>query len=345
MSETKEVTTKAGKATIRDMILRNRAAFAEVIPNHVSVDRLLRVTSAAIMRSPDLMECTSESLMQSVMEAAQLGLEPTGRWGGAHLVAFNVKVKERGKPDRWEKRATVIYDYRGLAQVARRSGEIATLAAEVVRENDRFDYSLGFSPDLRHVPALDDRGKPICAWAAATLKDGSRYLKIMSVADVESIRQRSKAKDFGPWVTDWEAMASKTVLKKLLNLLPFSVELADALAADDRNNPVEVAVRTARSGVAALSRLSGEPQAAIAESPEDAPTAEPEFSQPGDEDDAAHRIELAEVLLARMAELNAGQRTALLRAAGATTLPHGWTVAEVAELPASVLAAALKASA
>ena len=103
--------------------------------------------------------------------------------------------------------------------------------------------------------------------------------------------------------------------------------------------------REPRSGVAALSRLAGDIQPAIAESPEDAPTAEPEFSQPGDEDDEAHRIELAAAMLAGMAELNAGQRTAALRAAGATTLPSGWTIAEVAELPASVLAAALKASA
>jgi len=335
MSDDTKITTTTPADTIGALIERAKPEFAKVLPQHLTADRLARVTLSCIRRTPKLLKCSQASLMQSIMQAAQLGLEPTGSFGGAHLVPYGTE-------------ATLIIDYRGLVDIARRTGQIQSIEAHAVMDADHFECEFGLSPKLVHRPLWDgDRGKLRLVYAIAMLKDGGQQVEVMSKGDVDAIRKRSKASGSGPWVTDYERMALKTVLRRLCQLLPRSVEMADALRIDAETDGIDLAaqVRQPRSGVAALSRLSGEARPSLPESLEESP-AEHEQQEAGvTEDDEAHRIELAEVLLAGMAELNAGQRTALLRAAGATTLPHGWTVAEVAELPASVLAAALKASA
>jgi recombinational DNA repair protein RecT len=124
-----------------------------------------------------------------------------------------------------------------LIDLARRSGQISMIYAYPVREQDRFEWKLGLNPDIIHEPAADvvpDRqGKDIThVYAVGKLVDGGTQFIVMTRHEVEAVRARSKAKNNGPWVTDWEAMALKTAIKRLVKYLPMSIELADALAAD-----------------------------------------------------------------------------------------------------------------
>jgi hypothetical protein len=73
----------------------------------------------------------------------------------------------------------------------------------------------------------------IAYYAAASFTTGGSGFVVLSPDDVEAIRARSRAKDAGPWTTDYDAMAKKTCIRQLFKLLPKSTELARALAHDE----------------------------------------------------------------------------------------------------------------
>jgi recombination protein RecT len=126
----------------------------------------------------------------------------------------------------------LIVDYKGLVALARRSGEIADIHADVVCRNDRFRYSFGTNGTLEHEPNLDDRGPVRAAYSFAKLKDGSSSYEVMSIQEIEAIRNRSKAGKSGPWVTDWNEMAKKTVFRRHSKWLPVSSEFQEAIDKD-----------------------------------------------------------------------------------------------------------------
>ena len=171
-----------------------------------------------IRQSPKLQRCRPESLLGALMTSAQLGLEP-GPLGEAYLVPFGDQV-------------TFIPGYRGLIKLAWNSGQLKNIAARVVHEADEFDYAYGLHPDLTHKPARGDRGGVTDVYACAVLLDGGAEFEVMSVADVEAIRNRSRAKSDGPWATDWEAMARKSAVRQLAKWLPMATVLNRAVNAD-----------------------------------------------------------------------------------------------------------------
>jgi recombination protein RecT len=208
-----------------------KAKIAQSCTRHLTPDRLLRVACAAVSRQPKLADCTPASLYLALANCGQLGLEPN-LLGSAYLVPFKRSIKS---PDgKWSSvmEAQFIPGYRGLIELARRSGEIQTISAHVVREKDDFSYAVGERPIHRPYLGEDDPGKMRLAWAIATFKDGGFQVEVMTRREIDSIRGRSKAKDDGPWVTDYEEMARKTVVRRLCKYLPLTIELADAVAAD-----------------------------------------------------------------------------------------------------------------
>ncbi|EGL82072.1 RecT protein [Caldalkalibacillus thermarum TA2.A1] len=197
----------------------------KALPKHMDADRMARIALTTIRTNPQLLECTVPSLMGAVMQAAQLGLEP-GLIGHCYFVPFwNNKKKQR--------EVQFIIGYKGMIDLARRSGHIESIYAHCVYENDEFEYELGLHPKLVHKPALKDRGKLQYVYAVAHFKDGGYQFEIMDIDTVEKIRKRSKAADNGPWVTDYEEMAKKTVLRRMWKYLPISVEVQQQAAQDE----------------------------------------------------------------------------------------------------------------
>jgi recombination protein RecT len=214
--------------TLRALFTRKdvREQLQMALPKHLTVDRLLRVAMTSIQRTPKLMECTQKSLLACIMTCAQLGLEPDQFLGQAYLVPF----KNHGVME-----AQLIPGYRGYIALARRSGEVQSVSSQVVYSNDDFELQYGLAEQLRHVPASGDRGEPIGAYVVFRYKDGGHSFDYMTKEDIERIRTRSKAKDDGPWVTDWDEMAKKTVIKRHAKLAPLSIEFAIASALEDRH--------------------------------------------------------------------------------------------------------------
>lgn len=202
-----------------------RPQLARALPKHLNPDRLARIALTEVRRTPLLAKCTQESFGGALMNCAQLGLEP-GPLGEAYLIPFR-----NNKTKTYE--VTLIVGYQGMIKLFWQSPIAKALDAQVVYENDHFEYEFGLQPKLIHRPQLSDRGKAIAYYAVASTTSGGSGFVVLSPEDIERIRTRSRAKDDGPWKTDYDAMAKKTCIRQLFKFMPKSSELANALAADE----------------------------------------------------------------------------------------------------------------
>lgn len=215
-------------ASLRTMLEKSKDQIQLALPRHMTAERMVRVAMTAVQRQPKLMECTPLSVVGAVVEASQLGLEPDGILGQAYLVPyFNNKTKAF--------EAQLQPGYRGLIALARRSGEISTLYAELVYEADKFKIAKGDSPSLRHEPNYDaaDRGKIRGAYAVVIYKDGGKDFEYMPMSELEKIKNQSKAQQFGPWQTHPEEMYRKCPIRRLAKRLPLSPEFQRAAVLDE----------------------------------------------------------------------------------------------------------------
>lgn len=257
MSNSQALTVHGKYRTLKDMLQANAGAIAQALPRGMDPDRMGRTALIAVKRNPRLLECDSESFMQSCLEASALGLEVDGVQGHAFLVPYY--DKKSGKY-----RAQMQVGYKGQLELARRSGQISTIDARVVYEGDAFEYRFGLDPTVSHVPCgVVDPEKLKAAYAVCKLKDGSVQFDVMLKVEIERIKSRSKTSDSGPWVTDTAEMWRKTVLRRLSKFLPLSAADQRILAANDMReagedpgfNPVTGEVDPPDDGTAALDKV------------------------------------------------------------------------------------------
>lgn len=206
-------------ATIKQTLTSEamREQFARALPAHLSPERFCRIAITALTRTPKLQDCTKESLMRCLLDLSAFGLEPDGR--RAHLIPY-------------KDQCTLVIDWKGLAELALRSGLIAKLHADIVCENDAFEYSMG-EVTQHKIDWKQPRGEMYAAYAMAQTKTGEKFFAVMSKDEIEAIRKRSRAGTSGPWVTDYNEMAKKTAFRRLAKWLPLSAEFRDAIDKDD----------------------------------------------------------------------------------------------------------------
>lgn len=229
--------------TLKRLFESARPSMEAVIPKHLNAEKLIKIALVAVSRNPKLLSCTPQSILQSVMTASQLGLDCGGALGSAHLVPFKKNYKDAEGQWRSRMEAQLIVGYRGLIDLARRSGEIQTIEAHPVYPGESFTIEFGLEPKLIHVPSLEAKKKEkvgdksvstaIAFYSVCHLKDGGRQVEMMSRADVDDIRSRSRSADDGPWVTDYDEMGRKTVVKRLCKYLPLSPEAQEAIIRDN----------------------------------------------------------------------------------------------------------------
>lgn len=222
----KAAVAKPGKpVTLRDMVQDMLPAVKAALPAVMTPERFTRIATSALSANPKLAATTPASFLGAMMTAAQLGLEPNTPLGQAYLIPF----KNKGVDE-----TQFQLGYRGLIQLAYRSGEVTSIQAEVVYENDKFDYELGLDPTLKHVPAKSGRGKPTHYYAVWKSKSGAVGFAVMSVEDIlEHAKKFSKAYGSGPWQTNFDEMAKKTVLKKALKYAPLASDFVRGIASDE----------------------------------------------------------------------------------------------------------------
>lgn len=205
---------------------RVKQELAAALPKHVTTGRMLRMAITAIRQTPALAQCTQMSTMGCLFEAAQLGLEPNTPLGHAYLLPYNDRRNNR-------KICTLIVGYKGLISLADRAGIM--ISAEVVRENDEFDYTLGTKRRIDHKPLLSgDRGKIIAAYAVAKHADGREWFRVIGMDEINRAKGASaSAAKGGPWQTDEPAMVCKTAVRRLAPFLPMSPEFMKAVELDE----------------------------------------------------------------------------------------------------------------
>lgn len=175
------------------------------MPKSMTPDRLTRIVMTECRKTPALLKCAPESFYGAVLQCAALGLEPGSALGHCYLLPFGNGKDRSGRPN-----AQLIIGYRGMIDLARRSGQIISLQAWTVHAQDTFNYQLGLEPDIQHVPASTaDRGPVTHVYAVAKLKGGGIQFEVMSRAEIEKVRSTSKAGNSGPWASHWDEMAKK----------------------------------------------------------------------------------------------------------------------------------------
>lgn len=217
---------------IRELLNRKSTAeeIAKVLPKYLTPDRITRVALTAFIKTPDLLDCTQESLMQCVMICAQAGLEPDGRL--AHIIPFGTT-------------AQVIFDYKGLVTLAKRNG--VDVKAVLVYERDNFQYieDDGNGRTVVHhtFKAFEDRGPIVGVYSRALEANKPPDYELMSIKEVEDIRKRSRAGKSGPWQTDFGEMTKKTAIRRHSKRWDLAPEIREAIYKDfdtppDINTPL-----------------------------------------------------------------------------------------------------------
>ena len=216
---------------------------AAALPKHMNPERVFGIVVAAASRNPQLLECTFPSIAQAVMQAAELGLTPGAMLGEAYLVP---RKNRKANPVVTE--CLLIPGYKGLLKLARQSGMIQEINAQLVFKGEVFEVEMGLEPRLKHIPDLskrapvtdpkDARERVLYLYAVAKFKDGGHAYEVMTLDEIEAIRLRESDKP-GPWKTDYGQMARKTVLRRLCNYLPKSPDLEKAIALESAHTAGE----------------------------------------------------------------------------------------------------------
>lgn len=220
---------KEVRLTIRQLIEGEafREQVARALPKHLTPERFIRVAVTAMNRVPKLAQCDQGSFFNALLTLSQLGLEPDGR--RAHLIPY--ENRKKGITE-----CQLIVDYKGIVELISNAGDVANIHADVVCDNDQFVYDKGVI--VSHVIDFrQPRGAVYAAYALIRFKDGTEKTEVMNREEIEAIRKRSKAGESGPWTTDWNEMAKKTVFRRASKWVKLSPEQHDVIERDDDQFP------------------------------------------------------------------------------------------------------------
>ena len=219
---------------VAQLLKSQLAEIKRALPTHLSPDRFARIALTELRKNPQLTQCDPFSFLGAVIQCAQLGLEPGNGLGHAYLIPF--KNRKLGVTE-----CQFIPGYKGLIDLCRRSGQIDSISARVVYEKDFFEFEYGDDERIKHRPyvvPVDDEGKPMgdagrimFVYAIAKLKDGGVQREVMTREQIMRVRDRGNTNPV--WETDFDEMARKTVVRRIVKYLPVSASLSTAISADN----------------------------------------------------------------------------------------------------------------
>lgn len=214
---------------IQDALTPLLPSMASSLPKHLTGERMFQIVVTAIDQNPAIKDCELSSVVGCIMQASILGFKPVNNLGQVYFIPYN--DRNSGK-----KFLQMQIGYKGFIDLARRSGQIKMLYAEVVREGDHFDYEFGLNPKLEHKPSGDVSRKVTHVYAVSHYIDGGYNFIVMTRSEIERLRLRNpmqKSDPNGAWRTDWDAMAKAKVIKQLAKYMPLSDDMQTAVLSDE----------------------------------------------------------------------------------------------------------------
>lgn len=214
---------------VRSTLLENWKSISKTVPSHVDAERLGAIAVAAVRSDDSLSRCSTSSLVTCIVACAQLGIEPGDNTQRAYLIP-------RGGE------CTLMIGYRGLIELAYRSGTIESIDAQVIYDGDEYQIDLGTDPRVVHRPTLENRGEMVGVYAVIHVRGASvPIVEVMDLKTIDKIRRAAGSRS--PAWRDWpEEMAKKSVIKRPLKRVPLSSDLRRALAIDDEHDARGIAV-------------------------------------------------------------------------------------------------------
>ena len=213
--------------SIADLIKAMEPEIKKALPTVITPERFTRMALSAINNTPKLQECSQMSFLAALMNAAQLGLEPNTPLGQAYLIPY----KNKGKLE-----CQFQIGYKGMIDLVYRNEQVQTIQAQIVHEYDNFEYELGLDAKLSHRPALEERGEMKFVYALFKLRNGGYGFEVMNRQEVIAHAERYYQginSSYSPWKSNFEDMAKKTAIKKVLKFAPLKADFARAIATDE----------------------------------------------------------------------------------------------------------------
>lgn len=202
----------------------------KALPSFLKADKFTRMCRTELKKNVNLQQCDPLSVIGALIESAELGLVPASTLGQVYLIPrFN---RKKGKTQ-----CQMMVGYRGMLELARRSGQVKTIHAFIVYTNDTFKIKYGFTPRIDHIPSTENRGDFKCVYAVATLKSGEKQFEMITRQEVLQIKDRAKKSDNDLqtiWEDNFDEMARKTVIRRLFKYLPVSIEMNHAIGLDEQ---------------------------------------------------------------------------------------------------------------
>lgn len=214
---------------LRSLLEQSKREIEIALPRSIMTpERMLRIAMTEARKNPELLNCDKLSFLGAVIQAAQIGLEPGSALGQCYLIPFENHKKNI-------KEVQFMMGYQGMIDLIGRSQDAPVVMPRAVYEGDEFKYEYGLTPQLHHLPQQrpDPKLKLIYVYCVANFRDGRKEFDVMSRPEIDAIRSRSKAYKFSPWNSDFDAMAKKTVIRRIFKYLPKSAEIQKALNLDE----------------------------------------------------------------------------------------------------------------
>lgn len=222
-------------ADMHQLIASHRKQIESVMSGALTADRLYGLLQSAVSREPKLLQCTPESIVACCMKCSTLGLEPSSvdGLGKAYILPYGNK-NMNGRPE-----ATFILGYKGMLDLARRSGELKSITVTAAFQGDGIELMMGEDgePRLKDMPinldASHDPANLRFVFLCAKFTNGGSHSEFMTKSEIDAVRARSKAANGGPWKTDYVAMAKKTIIRRSFPYLPIDTQAQKAAVADE----------------------------------------------------------------------------------------------------------------
>lgn len=220
---------------LQDFLVMYKSKISNALPSGLVAEKMLSAVNTEIGKNQKLQECSPSSFIGTVLVCSQLGLVP-GPLGHVYLIPY--KNSSKGVTE-----CKLIIGYRGLLELARRSGQIKKMVVRDVFENDTFEYAYGLVEKCNHIPSESDRGEFRGAYAVVTYQDNTTQFEYMSRSQIDKIRDMSsdyswwcrngKRGSTPIWESHYEEMAKKTVIRRMAKYLPLSTESQNIIAIDE----------------------------------------------------------------------------------------------------------------